>query len=163
MILRYELPKEAEQVISLTDNERIYYAVPVDIDDAGNFLEDSFFIVTNRRLFVVEKDSIKQEYDVSKCIDVKAEAKIGGGLLVINFDGVPKAHCSLFGETFIALCLHCQRNPYSGIRQRGRGSQYGIRENMSEMPPCDTGYEILSALLQRGRVLERLFENGGTV
>lgn len=61
MILRYELPKEAEQVISLTDNERIYYAVPVDIDDAGNFLEDSFFIVTNRRLFVVEKDSIKQE------------------------------------------------------------------------------------------------------
>ena len=53
MILRYELPKEAEQVISLTDNERIYYAVPVDIDDAGNFLEDSYFIVTNRRLFVV--------------------------------------------------------------------------------------------------------------
>ena len=90
MILRYELPKEAEQVISLTDNERIYYAVPVDIDDAGNFLEDSYFIVTNRRLFVVEKGSIKEEYDVSKCIDVKAEAKIGGGLLVINFDGVPK-------------------------------------------------------------------------
>ena len=58
MILRYELPKEAEQVISLTDNERIYYAVPVDIDDAGNFLEDSYFIVTNRRLFVVEKGSI---------------------------------------------------------------------------------------------------------
>ena len=83
MILRYELPKEAEQVISLTDNERIYYAVPVDIDDAGNFLEDSYFIVTNRRLFVVEKGSIKQEYDVSKCFDVKAEAKIGGGLLVI--------------------------------------------------------------------------------
>lgn len=55
MILRYELPKEAEQVISLTDNERIYYAVPVDIDDAGNFLEDSYFIVTNRRLFVVER------------------------------------------------------------------------------------------------------------
>ncbi len=52
--------------------------------------EDSYFIVTNRRLFVVEKGSIKQEYDVSKCIDVKAEAKIGGGLLVINFDGVPK-------------------------------------------------------------------------
>lgn len=44
MILRYELPKEAEQVISLTDNERIYYAVPVDIDDAGNFLEDSFLL-----------------------------------------------------------------------------------------------------------------------
>ena len=58
MILRYELPKEAEQVISLTDNERIYYAVPVDIDDAGNFLEDSYFIVTNRRLFVVEKGSM---------------------------------------------------------------------------------------------------------
>ena len=44
MILRYELPKEAEQVISLTDNERIYYAVPVDIDDAGNFLEDSILL-----------------------------------------------------------------------------------------------------------------------
>lgn len=162
MILRYELPKEAEQVISLTDNERIYYAVPVDIDDAGNFLEDSYFIVTNRD-FLLWKRRIKQEYDVSKCIDVKAEAKIGGGLLVINFDGVPKHIVHYSAETFIALCLHCQRNPYSGIRQRGRGSQYGIRENMSEMPPCDTGYEILSALLQRGRILERLFENGGTV
>ena len=41
MILRYELPKEAEQVISLTDNERIYYAVPVDIDDAGNLLSQT--------------------------------------------------------------------------------------------------------------------------
>ena len=58
MILRYELPKEAEQVISLTDNERIYYAVPVDIDDAGNFLEDSYFIVTNRRLFVVYQSTL---------------------------------------------------------------------------------------------------------
>ena len=111
MILRYELPKEAEQVISLTDNERIYYAVPVDIDDAGNFLEDSYFIVTNRRLFVVEKGSIKQEYDVSKCIDVKAEAKIGGGLLVINFDGVPKhiAHYSarhLSRYAYIARGIH---------------------------------------------------------
>ena len=43
MILRYELPKEAEQVISLTDNERIYYAVPVDIDDAGNFWKTPFY------------------------------------------------------------------------------------------------------------------------
>ena len=162
MILRYELPKEAEQVISLTDNERIYYAVPVDIDDAGNFLEDSYFIVTNRRLFVVEKGSIKQEYDVSKCIDVKAEAKIGGGLLVINFDGVPK-HIVHYSARHLSRYAYIARNPYSGIRQRGRGSQYGIRENMSEMPPCNTGYEILSALLQRGRVLERLFENGGTV
>ena len=57
MILRYELPKEAEQVISLTDNERIYYAVPVDIDDAGNFLEDSFFFFFFFRLFVVENGS----------------------------------------------------------------------------------------------------------
>ena len=157
MILRYELPKEAEQVISLTDNERIYYAVPVDIDDAGNFLEDSFFIVTNRRLFVVEKDSIKQEYDVSKCIDVKAEAKIGGGLLVINFDGVPK-HIVHYSARHLSRYAYIAR----GIHILASG-QYGIRENMSEMPPCDTGYEILSALLQRGRVLERLFENGGTV
>ena len=78
MILRYELPKEAEQVISLTDNERIYYAVPVDIDDAGNFLEDSYFIVTNRRLFVVEKGSIKEEYDVDRDLSVDLSAASEG-------------------------------------------------------------------------------------
>ena len=133
MILRYELPKEAEQVISLTDNERIYYAVPVDIDDAGNFLEDSFFIVTNRRLFVVEKDSIKQEYDVSKCIDVKAEAKIGGGLLVINFDGVPK-HIVHYSARHLSRYAYIARGIH--ILASGREEEVVSTEYEKICPKC---------------------------
>ena len=133
MILRYELPKEAEQVISLTDNERIYYAVPVDIDDAGNFLEDSYFIVTNRRLFVVEKGSIKQEYDVSKCIDVKAEAKIGGGLLVINFDGVPK-HIVHYSARHLSRYAYIARGIH--ILASGREEEVVSTEYEKICPKC---------------------------
>ncbi len=67
--------KRQSRLFRLRITNAFYYAVPVDIDDAGNFLEDSYFIVTNRRLFVVEKGSIKEEYDVSKCIDVKSRGK----------------------------------------------------------------------------------------
>ncbi|MFR7818051.1 MAG: hypothetical protein ACLU22_11520 [Clostridium sp.] len=58
MILRYELPKEAEQVISLTDNERIYYAVPVDIDDAGNFFGRLLFLLSQTADFLLWKRAV---------------------------------------------------------------------------------------------------------
>ena len=35
MILRYELPPQAEKLIELSGDERIYYAVPIDLDDDG--------------------------------------------------------------------------------------------------------------------------------
>ncbi len=91
------------------------------------------FIVTNRRLFVVEKDSIKQEYDVSKCIDVKAEAKIGGGLLVINFDGVPK-HIVHYSARHLSRYAYIARGIH--ILASGREEEVVSTEYEKICPKC---------------------------
>ena len=56
MILRYELPQQARDKIKLTENERIYYAVPIDINDEGNWCSDSYLVVTTLKVYVISGD-----------------------------------------------------------------------------------------------------------
>ena len=93
MILKFELPQEAVVSISLTEGERIYYSVPFDISEDGGWLQDSYFVVTNRRLFVIRHKKVETAYDIADCAHVKAEAKIGGGLLVMEYKGVKSILC----------------------------------------------------------------------
>lgn len=88
MILKFELPQEAAVSLSLAEGERIYYTVPFDISEDGSWLQDSYFVVTNRRLFVIRQKKVETVYDIADCAHVKAEAKIGGGLLVMEYKGV---------------------------------------------------------------------------
>ena len=37
MILRYDIPHNAESMVELSEGEKIYYAVPIDIDEKGNW------------------------------------------------------------------------------------------------------------------------------
>lgn len=88
MRLKFELPKEIENSLSFADGERIYYTVPFDIAEDGSWLKDSYLIVTNRRLYVIREKGKPTVYEISDCRHVKAEAKIGGGLLVLEHKGV---------------------------------------------------------------------------
>lgn len=88
MRLKFDLPKEIENSLSLVDGERIYYTVPFDIAEDGSWLKDSYLIVTNRRLYVIREKEKPTVYEISDCRHVKAEAKIGGGLLVLEHKGV---------------------------------------------------------------------------
>ncbi|MBP3754879.1 MAG: hypothetical protein J6I66_08475 [Lachnospiraceae bacterium] len=80
MILKYDLPKSAESKITLTGDERIYYAVPIDIDEAGNFTNDSYFVVTTSRICIIRGKDTK-EYTIKDFDKASAEPGIGGGLL----------------------------------------------------------------------------------
>lgn len=88
MILKFELPKTVEEQIVLGEKEKIYYAVPYDIAEDGRWLSDSFFVVTTSRLLLFHEGQLTKTYDIAKCRHVKAEAKIGGGILVIEYEGV---------------------------------------------------------------------------
>lgn len=88
MRLKFDLPEEIENSLSLVDGERIYYTVPFDIAEDGSWLKDSYLIVTNRRLYVIREKEKPTIYEISDCRHVKAEAKIGGGLLVLEHKGV---------------------------------------------------------------------------
>lgn len=88
MILKYELPKAIEEQIVLDGEERLYYAVPFDIAEDGTWLADSYFVVTTKRLLLFYEGRLTTTYEVDKCRRVKAEAKIGGGILVMEYEGV---------------------------------------------------------------------------
>ena len=54
MILRYILPKNIEKAVELSGDERIYYAVPVDIDEEGNWSDNSYLVVTTKRIYIFQ-------------------------------------------------------------------------------------------------------------
>ncbi len=90
MILKYELPEEADSCVVLEQGERIYYAVPFDVAEDGAILSDCYLVVTTAHLWVIRKGKLSEKIDLKDCRNVKAEAKIGCGLLVLEHRGVPR-------------------------------------------------------------------------
>lgn len=90
MILKYELPEEAASCVILEQGERIYYAVPFDVAEDGTILSDCYLVVTTAHLWVIRKGKLSEKIDLKDCRNVKAEAKIGCGLLVLEHRGVPR-------------------------------------------------------------------------
>lgn len=90
MILKFDLPKPIQSQIDLAKEEKIYYSVPFDISEDSKWLSDSYFVVTTKRLMVFYQGELSETYDIKKCRNIKAEAKIGGGLLVVEYDGVTR-------------------------------------------------------------------------
>ena len=95
MILKYMLPKSLESQISLSGDERIYYAVPIDIDDSGRWTENSFFVVTTKKVYILRESDTKV-YDIKDMKSAKAEPGVGGGIITVKHQGVEKvlAHYS---------------------------------------------------------------------
>lgn len=86
MILKYNLPKTAESKIILKEDERIYYAVPIDIDAESNFTGDSYFVVTTSKICIIRGTDLK-EYPIKDLDKASAEPGIGGGILTVQKDG----------------------------------------------------------------------------
>lgn len=49
MNLNYELPAWAEKILPPTAEEKRYYSVPYDIGADGDWLSDSYLVVTNKK------------------------------------------------------------------------------------------------------------------
>lgn len=87
MILYYSIPHKLEEIIPFEENERIYYAVPFDIDDKGNWIKDSYLVVTTKKIHVYDGEKITNTIEINRCSKAKAEAKVGGGILVVTTEG----------------------------------------------------------------------------
>lgn len=87
MILKYELPRGLQSQLSLGAEEKIYYAVPADIDEEGKWREGAFVVVTTTRVLLVKEGSVEKEFLIKECSQAKAESRIGGGILVLEKDG----------------------------------------------------------------------------
>ena len=89
MILRYKLPQSIEDAVVLSGDERIYYAVPVDIDENGSWTESSYFVVTTKKVYIFYGEK-KTEYDIKDFESVSAEPGVGGGIISARYKGIEK-------------------------------------------------------------------------
>lgn len=90
MILKYDLPEEAASCVQLEQGERIYYAVPYDVGPGHSWLPDSYLVVSTGHLWILSGGKLLERIKLSECRNVRAEAKIGCGLLVLEQNGVPR-------------------------------------------------------------------------
>ncbi|MBO4609576.1 MAG: hypothetical protein J5696_06845, partial [Lachnospiraceae bacterium] len=79
MILRYDIPHSAESMVELSEGEKIYYSVPIDIDEKGNWTDDSYFVVTTYKLYII-RGKKKTEINIADLDKATAEPGIGGGI-----------------------------------------------------------------------------------
>ena len=86
MILRYILPKNIEKAVELSGDERIYYAVPVDIDEEGNWSNNSYLVVTTKKIYIFRGEE-KRILDIHDFEKITAEPGVGGGILTGRRDG----------------------------------------------------------------------------
>jgi ATP-binding cassette subfamily B protein len=81
MILKYDLKDSYVGLLKLEPEETVVYCVPYDIADDGGFLRDSYVVITEKRLFVIEEGVLKKELKLDEISEVISEPMIACGVL----------------------------------------------------------------------------------
>ena len=84
MNLQFDISKDVLNLLHMSEEEEIYYAVPYDIGCDGKWIDDGMCIVSNKKIYVVENNSIIKNTDISDALSADAEVTVGGGMLVIG-------------------------------------------------------------------------------
>ncbi|MCM1568221.1 MAG: ABC transporter transmembrane domain-containing protein [Roseburia sp.] len=87
MILKYELSEENRKLLELSAKEEIYYCLPLDIDFEGNYQDDSYTVMTDRRIVVLERGRVAFDYRIADCDAIKSEPQIACGIVYLVKDG----------------------------------------------------------------------------
>ena len=86
MILKYDISKELVGKLGLDSDEEIFYAIPYDVDEDGSMLEDSFVVVSTRRLFTTYRGELKESFELTDIKEIIAEPLINCGVLILRKD-----------------------------------------------------------------------------
>ena len=81
------LPLNIEKAVVLEGDERIYYAVPVDIDKQGNLTDNSYLVVTTKKIYIFSGED-KRIFDIKDFESVTAEPGVGGGILTGTYKNI---------------------------------------------------------------------------
>lgn len=84
MKLLFQLPPKTKQMLRLDGGETIHYCVPYDISLKGTYTMDSYVVVTNVRIFVIENQEICVQYRLAELENIKCESQVGNGILVVQ-------------------------------------------------------------------------------
>jgi len=90
MILKFDLPQEVQSLLNLPADEKLYYSVPVDIDENGKLTDDGYCVVTSANTYIVICGKIVTQVALADCERTKSEVTVGGGVLVTRYKGEDK-------------------------------------------------------------------------
>ncbi len=90
MILKYDLKEEYLKLLGLEAGEEMVYCVPYDIGDDGKYIRDSYVVVSEERLFVIEEGKLKKEIRLNEVSEILSEPMIACGVLYYTLDGEKK-------------------------------------------------------------------------
>lgn len=87
MLLLFELSKENKALCNLTEGEEIYYCLPLDIDLHGGYRSNSYTVMTNKRLLILEEGRVSYECSLDDCESIHSEPQIACGILFVKRNG----------------------------------------------------------------------------
>ena len=87
MILKYDLIDAYIKLLELESDEEIVYCVPFDIGEDGNFVKNSYVVVSEKRLFVIEDGQLKKRLLLNDVSEILSEPMIACGILYYTKDG----------------------------------------------------------------------------
>ena len=87
MILQFELKEDYVKQLGLAQNEEIAYCVPYDIGEDGKYLKNSYVVVSEERLFVIEEGHLKKQIRLDEVSEILSEPMIACGVLYYTITG----------------------------------------------------------------------------
>ena len=136
MILLYELSEENKDLCRLGEGEEIYYCLPLDIDLQGDYRADSYTVMTNRRILVLEEGELTRDYSLEECDSIHSEPRIACGILYVEKGGEE----ILLGRY---TARHLTRYSYLSrgmvLLKRGRTERVVSHEYEKTCPRCGRG------------------------
>ena len=79
--------KENQKLCGLKSGEEIYYSLPLDINMEGMFRQNSYMVMTNRRVLVLEEGILTREFLIDEVDAIKSEPQIACGIVFLEQNG----------------------------------------------------------------------------
>ncbi len=133
MILNFELSEKDRQLLELTQGEEIYYTLPLDLDHVGNYLKNSYVVITNRTISVLENGIRKKKYALTDCEEIKSEPQIACGILFIIRNGKEEL-LGRFSSKHLARFSYAARGAM--LLKRGKTQRIESKEYETTCPIC---------------------------
>lgn len=133
MKLNYTLSKENIEGCKLINEEEIYYCLPSDIDLNGNFRENSYVVMTNRRVLLLEEGYLLKEFSISDCESIQCEPQIACGFVYVIKEGT-RILIARYSAKHLVLYSYLTRGMQ--LLKQGRTDRVVSSEYEKSCPQC---------------------------
>lgn len=133
MILKYELSKENLALCELLPEEEIYYCLPLDIDLEGNYRQNSYTVMTNKRVLILEEGKLAKQFLLEECEEIRSEPQIACGIVYL-VQGEKQILLGRFSAKHLTRYSYLFRGMQ--ILKRGRTERVISNEYEHSCPKC---------------------------